>query len=157
MRTNNNMMSFNNTINTLQNKMNTFKTQWTTKTTYLGYNLASHTRKATPPTYTLNLHTTFTLNLNLTSTLFKPRFPTPKALRTELEDYIYNLPMYQIFNLKKKDLVVCELGISNYIPWHLSILLGIILNDTWSILVWEPAENWVNAWLQFGTHPTLVT
>jgi hypothetical protein len=73
-------------------------------------------RKAMPPTYTLNLNTTFTLNLNLNSTLFKPRFPTPKVLRTELEDYIYNLPMYQILNLKKKDLVVCESGISNYIP-----------------------------------------
>jgi hypothetical protein len=73
-------------------------------------------RKAMPPTYTLNLNTTFTLNLNLNSTLFKPRLPTPKALRTELKDYIYNLPMYQILNLKRKDLVVCESGISIYIP-----------------------------------------
>lgn len=103
-------------------------------------------RKAMPPTYTLNLNTTFTLNLNLNSTLFKPRLPTPKALITELEDYIYNLPMYQILNLKKKDLVVCESGISNYIPWHLSIILGITLNDTWPILVWEPAENLTTVW-----------
>jgi hypothetical protein len=64
--------------------------------------------------------------------------------------------MYQILNLKKKDLVVCESGISNYIPWHLSIILGITLTDTRPILVWEPAKNRVNAWPQFSTHSTLV-